>query len=151
MATPASFLDIGETLGMATAGAGGQLSLELFPFVLDILRAMSKPAAQGGLGHRLGVISNTGTESAASMQSLLANAGLLPLLDSQLLLFSSVEGIDKSKPALFVRAAQRAGVPAGRCLYVGENATERAVASQAGFNVAFHLLHAFHVARAITR
>ena len=36
-------------------------------------------------------------------------------------------------------------MPAARCLFVGENAQERAVAASAGFRVSPHPLHALHL------
>jgi hypothetical protein len=45
------------------------------------------------------------------MSSLLAEAELLDAFEPALLLFSSVEGIDKSQKQFFVLATQRADVP----------------------------------------
>jgi FMN phosphatase YigB (HAD superfamily) len=143
------FLDIGDTLGTPTISGGHVSTLEPFPFVVDILRRLSAPTEQAGGGHRLGIISNTGTETATAMKTLLSNAGILPLLDVNLLLFSSVEGLTKADVAFFKLAATRAQIASSQCLFVGEDASERAVASKAGFHTAFHLLHAFHVARAL--
>ena len=65
--------------------------------------------------------------------------------DPALLLFSSVEGIDKTQKAFFTSAASRAGVVVGRCVFVGESDAERSVAKLAGMNTSFHPLHAFEV------
>jgi len=54
-------------------------------------------------------------------------------------------GLDKSQPAFFGLARDRAAVPAARCLFVGENAEERAVAASVGFRVSPHPLHALHL------
>jgi len=144
------FFDLGDTLGVARAGSGGSIAgFDPFPFAIDVLKKL-KTAPPAGLGLRLGVISNTpaGVTSAA-MASLLTAAGLLPCFDPALLLYSSVEGIDKTKKAFFTLAASRAGLPAGRCTFVGEDAAERTVAASAGFATAFHPLHVFHVVKAI--
>ena len=126
--------------------SGGRLvALDGFPFVIDVLTRFTAPMADGGMGHRIGLISNTGTEPKAHLVSLLAAARLLPLFDAALLLFSSVEGLTKAETALFKLAATRAGVPPTRCLYVGEDPAERHVAAEAGMAVSFHPLHALHV------
>jgi FMN phosphatase YigB (HAD superfamily) len=52
-------------------------------------------------GFRLGIISNTGNETSASLHTLLSEAGLLQPFEPALLLFSSVEGKDKTQPAFF--------------------------------------------------
>jgi FMN phosphatase YigB (HAD superfamily) len=99
----------------------------------------------GGAAVRLGIISNTGSETLASMKILLSGAGLLGFFEEALLVFSSVEGVDKSTKEIFNRARTRAGVAANRCVYVGEDEGERKVAATAGFRVSFHPLHVFHV------
>jgi bacterial leucyl aminopeptidase len=113
----------------------------VYPFVPEVL------AGFGGPDVALGLISNTGTETAQSMRSVLDGAGLLDRFQDELLLFSSVEGLDKSDPAFFDLARRRAGLPAGRCLFVGESEAERAVAEAAGFMVSPHPLHALHLVR----
>jgi FMN phosphatase YigB (HAD superfamily) len=77
---------------------------------------------------------------------MLADAGLLAFVDASLCLFSSIEGLDKSQPAFFELARDRAGLPVSHCLFVGENAEERAVAASVGFRVSPHPLHALHLA-----
>ena len=56
---------------------------------------------------------------------MLSEAGLLDYFEPVLLLFSSVEGLDKTQAAFFRLAAQRAGVLPSRCIYVGEDQGER--------------------------
>jgi FMN phosphatase YigB (HAD superfamily) len=137
----AVFFDIGDTLASPVV-TGGQLSgLDVYPFVPEVLDGFAVP------GVALGVISNTGTETAQSMRDLLDDAGLLDRFQDELLLFSSVEDLDKSDPAFFDLARQRAGLPAGRCLFVGESEAERSVAKAAGFMVSPHPLHALHLVR----
>lgn len=94
---------------------------------------------------RLGLMSNTGDATAATMNALLSDAGLRPLLDAGLCLFSSVEDVDKSQPAFFLRGRDRAGLPASRCLVVGESERERGVAETAGFRTSPHPLHGLHL------
>ncbi len=140
------FFDLGDTLGVGETGPGGVVTrFEPFPFVKDILGKL-KAAPPAGLGLRLGVISNTpsGT-TAAGMKTVLSTAGIFSFLDPGLLLYSSVEGIDKTKKAFFNLAASRAATPERKCVFVGENKEERDVASAALFVTAFHPLHVFHV------
>ncbi|HWX33063.1 MAG TPA: hypothetical protein VNZ53_37250 [Steroidobacteraceae bacterium] len=67
------------------------------------------------------------------------------LFQPNLLLFSSVEGIDKTDKEMFRRACTRAALPAQRCIFVGESDAERKVAMSAQLRVSYHPLHAFFV------
>jgi leucyl aminopeptidase len=140
------FFDLGDTLGVGQVGPSGNITgFDPFPFVKDILKKLKDPPP-AGLGFRLGVISNTPTgTTAANMAAVLNAAGVLAFFDPALLLYSSVEGLDKTKRAFFVLAASRAATPPKRCVFVGEDSVERSVASSAHFATAFHPLHAFHV------
>ena len=142
------FFDIGDTLASPVLSANGDLErLEVYPFVpeaLDRLRAMS---GADDVHVALGLISNTAGQTAESMRALLQDAGLLTRFERKLLLFSSVEGLDKSQTAFFELASARAEVDARRCVFVGEAERERAVASSARFLVSPHPLHALHLVR----
>jgi|SRR5665811_1761095 len=139
------FFDLGDTLVVPRLDAGGSLTaLVPFPFVSEILARMKMEA-------RLGVISNTPAgATVVSISALLSGAGILVHFDPPLLLFSSVEGMDKTQKALFSLAAARAATPVQRCIFVGESDAERGVARSAGMNTAFHPLHAFEVLRKLT-
>jgi FMN phosphatase YigB (HAD superfamily) len=139
----AVFFDIGDTLASAVVEEGRISRLDMYRFIPDVLARLR--AGGAGAPVSLGLISNTGDETAARMNQLLADAGLLALVDARLCLFSSVEGLDKSQPAFFKLARDRAAVPAARCLFVGENAQERAVAASVGFRVSPHPLHSLHL------
>jgi len=139
----AVFFDIGDTLASAVLKANRLARLDVYPFVPDVLHRLR--AGAEGVSVSLGLISNTGDESASRMNAILEEAGLSDLLDAELCLFSSVEGLDKSQRAFFALARDRAGLSASRCVYVGENADERAVAASAGFRVSPHPLHALHL------
>jgi FMN phosphatase YigB (HAD superfamily) len=76
---------------------------------------------------------------------VMSEARLLDFFDPALLLFSSVEGIDKSQSQFFELAAQRSGTQPEQCVYVGENEAERRVAALAKFRTSYHPLHVFHV------
>jgi FMN phosphatase YigB (HAD superfamily) len=137
------FFDIGDTLASAVLDGGRLSRLEVYPFVPEVLARLR--AGGEGVSVSLGLISNTGDETAASMRQVLADAGLSALVDAGLCLFSSVEGLDKSQPAFFALARDRAGVPVSRCLFVGESPQERAVAASVGYLVSPHPLHALHL------
>ncbi|WP_161780680.1 HAD family hydrolase [Tumebacillus flagellatus] len=67
-------------------------------------------------GLKLGIVTNGLTE----MQSLgISVLGLTDLVDA--VLISEAEGLRKPDPALFHLAAERLGVPANRCLFVGDH------------------------------
>jgi FMN phosphatase YigB (HAD superfamily) len=139
----AVFFDIGDTLASAVVEAGRLAGLEVYPFVPEVLGRLG--AGADGVSVALGLISNTGHESAERMSTLLAEAGLSDFVAPHLCLFSSVEGLDKSQRAFFALAEERAGLAAARCVYVGEDAGERAVAASAHFQVSPHPLHALHL------
>lgn len=136
----AVFFDIGDTLASPVVDSGRLTGLRVYPFVPEVLRRLRSRATVA-----LGLISDTGEEPAANLAAVLAEAGLAELVNAPLCLFSSVEGMDKSQPAFFTLAVTRAALPAGRCVFVGESAAERAVAEQAGLRVSFHPLHALHL------
>jgi FMN phosphatase YigB (HAD superfamily) len=137
------FFDIGDTLASPIIDSGRLSRLEVYRFVPEVLTRLR--TGDAGLSVALGLISNTAGETAARLNDVLADSGLLALVDSKLCLFSSVEGLDKSQPAFFTLARDRAGLPASRCVFVGENAQERAVAASVGFRVSPHPLHALHL------
>jgi len=141
--TLAVFLDIGDTLAAAVVHAGHLAALQVYPFVPEVLRRLRNGPGEASVA--VGLISDTGHETAQHLAEVLAASGLADLVDASLCLFSSVEGLDKSRPELFSLAAARAGLSAARCLYVGEDAAERGVAAVAGFATSPHPLHALHL------
>jgi FMN phosphatase YigB (HAD superfamily) len=140
----AVFFDLGDTLASAVVEGGALARLEVFPFVPEVLTRLRASAGEHA-SVRLGLMSNTGDATAATMTSLLTDAGLLPLVAAELCLFSSVEGVDKSQPAFFTRGRDRAGLTAARCLFVGEDERERHLAESVGFRTSPHPLHALYV------
>ena len=140
----AVFFDIGDTLAGAVIEQGHIARLEAYPFVTDVLTRL-RAARADHVTVRVGLISNTGDATAATMNGLLAESGLLPLVDAGLCLFSSVEGLDKTQSAFFELARERAAVPAHSCVFVGEDAKERGVAASVGFRVSPHPLHALYL------
>jgi FMN phosphatase YigB (HAD superfamily) len=86
---------------------------------------------------RMGIISNTGTETRTNLLQLLEQSGLLSFFAAPLLIFSSVVGLEKPHLPIYQLAALRAGLAAfpERCLYVGEAEADRQGAMQAGWRV----------------
>jgi FMN phosphatase YigB (HAD superfamily) len=139
------FFDLGDTLVIPRQSDDGSLlSLNVLPFVPDVLQKL-KLTKFNEVKLRLGVISNTGKETLAWMNSVMAEAGLLDFFDPALLLFSSAEGIDKRQKQFFELAAQRSGTQSEHCVYVGEDEAERRVAASAKLRTSYHPLHVFHV------
>jgi FMN phosphatase YigB (HAD superfamily) len=143
-ASLAVFFDIGDTLASPRIAGGHLSALEVYPFVPEILARLRMTGGQE-FEIALGLISNTGSETAASLNGLLIESGLSDFVDARLCLFSSIEALDKSQPAFFALARDRAALPAASCLFVGEDAAERAVAMSVGFRVSPHPLHALHL------
>jgi FMN phosphatase YigB (HAD superfamily) len=137
----AVFYDIGDTLASPVLTGNQLTGLDVFPFVPEVLHQTGGPTIS------LGLMSNTGTETAQSMRDLLEAAEIRMFFEDDLLLFSSVEGLDKSDPAFFRLARERADLPAARCVFVGENEAERNTARSVGFMVSPHPLHALHLVR----
>ena len=132
------FFDLGDTLVIPRLSEDGSLlGLNVLPFVPDVLAKLKRTKTNDAV-LRLGVISNTKTETPSEMRLGMAEAGLLDFFDPALLLFSSVEGVDKGQQQFFELASQRAGVPAEHCVYVGEDDAERRVVALAKLR---HIIH----------
>ncbi|HEX2080133.1 MAG TPA: HAD family hydrolase, partial [Longimicrobium sp.] len=132
------FFDIGGTLAspVLTPPPHRLERLDLYPFVPGVLKDLR------GRGVRLGIISNTGDERGERIDEVLAAAGVLGFFDPALLVYSADVGMTKDSPEIFRLAAARAGAEGNpeRCVFVGEDSTERAFAVQAGMRVAPHPL-----------
>ncbi len=124
----AVFFDIGGTLASATLSPSGDRieQLAVYPYV---------PGVLGGLrerGARLGILSDPGSLPSGELDRALDDAGLRAFLEPELVLYGP-----KDSPRIFEQARERAGA-AGRVLFVGEDAGERAQALRAGLLVAPH-------------
>jgi FMN phosphatase YigB (HAD superfamily) len=135
MAVCVIFFDIGEALGQVSMNPDGRpLRLSLRPYMTPILTTLRDA------GLRLGVISNTGDRPREEIDALLRHARIFGLLEQELLLYSSVLGIEKNSPEIFLRAAQIAQQSAPDCMFVGESSAERTHASTAQMQVCPHPL-----------
>jgi bacterial leucyl aminopeptidase len=127
------FFDVGDTLATASFPTGGSnLVLTVLPGVIAVLKKLRDRSI------RLGVISNTPDNfTTAMMAQSLKNAGLFDFFLPELLIYSSVVGLKKDSVMIFCFAADRAGFANDRnkCIFVGENITERNFAKEAGFSV----------------
>lgn len=141
----AVFFDIGGTLASPILSPAGKLvGLDTDPAVFPVLDRLK------GRGVRLGIISNTGRETEASMRAALEGSGLYGYFDPGLLIYSSTlpetdpytkppaELEPKPDPSVFAYAAHRSGLDPSACVFVGEDRVERAGAQAAGLRVAPH-------------
>lgn len=122
------FFDLGDTLGTAIVQNGKLTGFTPFDFAIPVLKDLAARK------FRLGVISNTGDETRTRMEEVLKAAGLLEFFEPGLLIFSSEAQLTKDSPAIFELAAKKAEENPTDCLFVGENAQERAFAVEAGFS-----------------
>jgi bacterial leucyl aminopeptidase len=134
--TSVVFFDIGDTLGTANI-SHPDLRLEgidLYSYIPSILQQLKDN------GLKIGIISNTGKETIESMKLVLEAAQIYHFFEPDLLIYSSVVGVNKPSPEIFRLAAQRAGhaQTPQHCLFVGEDSKERKVAKDVGFNVVPH-------------
>jgi FMN phosphatase YigB (HAD superfamily) len=114
--TQAIFFDVGGTLGRVDA----QLKLHLFSSTKSLLKTCGET-----LGLRIGTISNLPAGmTSAQFKNILEQAGIAPVFDPALIVSSADAGVAKPNAAIYAFAAARAGVPAGQCLYVGEDPAE---------------------------
>ncbi len=127
------FFDIGGTLADATVTGTGPDRSILLTVRDGVLTALSE-LSQEGLS--LGIISNTPNfVTRQAMNDALQGAGLLTFFSPDLLIYSSIIGIDKSSVLIFCYAADVAGHPHNRvqCVFVGEDGEERRIAGEADF------------------
>ncbi|MCX4539547.1 M20/M25/M40 family metallo-hydrolase [Streptomyces sp. NBC_01565] len=121
------FFDIGATLADVTFEADGSLTFRPRPRVLDVLNALADV--------RKGIISNPGAGEAARARAELALDAAFAgrFTDASLRHWGP-----KTGRGIFDGAVASAGVPADGCVFVGEDAEERAVARAAGLRTAAH-------------
>jgi bacterial leucyl aminopeptidase len=133
---PVVFFDIGDTLGSPKISPPPYHleSLNIYPYIPGILQQLKSDDL------RLGMISNTGNETEASMKKVLETSGIYNFFEPDLLVYSSVVGVSKPDRQIFRLAATKAGngnTPAN-CLFVGEDSKERKAAQDEGWQVVPH-------------
>ena len=82
-------------------------------------------------GVRIGLISNTGTETRSSLASIFPT-GFFGQFDSQLIVLSSEVQVEKPALGIFYHALKLAQIPASHCMFVVEKQSEVFAAQQAG-------------------
>lgn len=130
----AVFFDLGDTLASIRLSGDGTTVDRILPFPVA-RRALGELRE---LGARLGILSDAGAAPEADMNRALGEAGLLELFDPALIVYGS-----KSSHRIFEYAASLAredDSAGGRLLFVGEDAWERKLALECGFEVAPHPL-----------
>lgn len=126
------FFDIGDTLGTPVF-SGGQLSrIDIFPEALEVVKELFQK------NFRVGIISDPGGINTDLIVSLMQDSGIVAYLDAHLWVWGA-----KNNQTIFEQTASLAGVPAGDCLFVGENSTERSFANGAGFQTVATPHHVF--------
>ncbi|MEU6587774.1 HAD family hydrolase [Streptomyces sp. NPDC046881] len=123
---PVIFFDIGATLADARVGPDGSLTLRPRPRVMAVLDALSDV--------RTGIISNPGPGDDAASR---AAAALREAFPGRFTNEALVHWGPKDGRGIFDRAVAAAGeATAGDCVFVGEDARERAFAREAGMRTA---------------
>jgi len=127
------FFDLGDTLGTPSFSPPPVhlAGFDVFPFVPTLLQDLKSR------GLRLGLISNTGDDPGVAVDSVLREAAIVDLFEPMLRIYSKDVDLTKDTPRIFELAVARAGLSSSprSCLFVGENARERANAMAAGLRV----------------
>lgn len=130
------FFDIGDTLGTPkfSSPPSHLEGLYIYPYIPDILQQLKANDL------KLGIISNTGSETEENMKRVLEEAGIYSFFDPNLLIYSSVVGVSKPSPKIFRVAAKSTGFSEEpkNCLFVGEDSAERKAANDLGWQVVPH-------------
>lgn len=132
----AVFFDLGATLGSPILSPPPihLVGFEVFDFTVLVLDELHRR------GLRLGVISNSGDDDGKAVDAVLEHADIRDFFEPSLRIYSRDVGLRKESPKIFRLAAERAGEPPHRCMFVGEDPAERAFAQQAGNRTVPHPL-----------
>ena len=119
------FFDIGQTLGLPRFSQAGELeAIDIFPDVPEIFKELKEKNI------RIGIISDPGTLDTSLINALLDDAGVLQYFEADLIVYGR-----KDSTTIFEDSAAAAAVSPSACVFVGENASERQFADDAGFAV----------------
>ncbi|QCO00110.1 hypothetical protein D3093_33170 (plasmid) [Azospirillum argentinense] len=120
----AAFFDIRDTLGIVDRK--GHL-VPYRPTSKFLLESMST------IGLRVGLITNLPADvSSADGFAMVQDAGFAGFIDPDGFVTNHDAGVDKPHPAIYVYAAERMGLTAQECIFVGENLPEVIGAQVAG-------------------
>lgn len=128
------YFDIGGTLADASVAVDGSFQFRPLPRVVDVLAALS--------AHRLGIISNPGTDPAAPARA----AAALSATFGDIFAADLIHWGPKTSRAIFDTALVAAGGADG-CVFIGEDPSERAMARRSGMRTAPHPVFALAAAR----
>lgn len=122
------FFDIGATLADARMEPDGSLTLRPRPRVVEVLDALA--------GVRKGIVSNPGPGDGAAERAAAALEEAFPgrFPDADLVHW----GVKDSRRPFDLAVASAGGGPAEGCVFIGEDAQERAFAREAGMRTAPH-------------
>lgn len=122
---PVIFFDIGATLADAHVGPDGSLTLRPRPRVMAVLDTLREV--------RKGIVSDPGPGDGAAARAAAALRAAFPgrFTDESLVHWGA-----KDSRGIFDRAVESTGAAAGDCVFVGEDARERAFAREAGMRTA---------------
>ena len=122
------YFDLGATLVDAVVNPDRSLkAFIVLPGAREVLQALKKRK------FRMGIISDNGSHPPAAVRKALTSAKLLPFFTKKLILLSSEVRIDKTSPAIFRLALDRAGaIDPRECMFVGDDPDERRMARLAG-------------------
>ncbi|QDS94738.1 Bacterial leucyl aminopeptidase precursor [Roseimaritima multifibrata] len=125
------FFDLGDTLGSPKLSPPPNVSLvgfDLYDYSIPVLRSLENRS-----NVKLGIISNTGDDTKRVLDPILTGVGILPFFQDGLILYSGDGNPRKDSPIAFENAATLAGhaKSADRCVFVGEDASERLHATNA--------------------
>jgi beta-phosphoglucomutase-like phosphatase (HAD superfamily) len=122
------FFDLGATLVDPVLKPDGTLkAFNPLPGAREALQALRKA------GLKLGIISDTGDIPLAAVRKALTGAKLSQFFAKKLVLLSGAVHLDKSTPAIFRLAIDRASAADPRkCMFVGDDPGERRMARSAG-------------------
>ena len=122
------FFDLGATLVDAVVNPDTSLkAFKVLPGAREALQALKKKKM------RMGIISDNGSHPPAAVRKALTGAKLLPFFTKKLVLLSSEVRLDKTSPAIFRLALDRAGaIDPRECMFVGDDPDERRMARLAG-------------------
>ncbi len=127
LASSLNFQGLDSQASCTTFLQASQSSNELFAGVPELLAFLStKPV-------KLAIVSNCSRERIADKLSL---HGLLDFFDP--VISCKDEGVDKESTQAFSLFLERAGVPAAKCIHIGDHIVEDMAAKRLGFTVVLH-------------
>ena len=131
-----AFFDLGDTLGKPVLSGPPfhLIGFEVFEFTVPVLTELRDHSL------RMGVISNTGDDGGAAVDTVLERVGIRDFFEPALRIYSRDVGLRKDSPEIFLLAAARAQADPHACVFVGEDPAERGFARAAGLLTAAHPL-----------